>query len=426
MAEMWTVIIKNNEVSDYTIEDLGITVDATSSINFHIQFSYDEITGSDDLRDAVQNGDLVVNDGSSDLSAANGVYYLSLENLKHLKDNHYNKTELQTSGQSAVHWGNITNAPSFGSVSWLEPVKARILGFYAAAPSGTEGDFYIDTDDDSLYRYTASSWVDQGVSAGDRVIALDSTSENIFEYTGSAWDDAGQTNDNDAVILDDDGDLKPAMYVYDTSIGSYGGWIKVADADILTQGNTLDQAYDQGGAGAGRTITADTGAVKLDASSGTYSPVELTEVASLPTSGLGSGQLAIKGGILYVYDSGRSKWLSIQRTTLVFGRRGISKNQYLNFGAGVMPSNNSGYRLARNATIISMTGQLDAAGSCDIRLRKGDATANIASLNISAATGNQGTSININLNAGEYLQSYLEAASGVQDPMVVVELAWRE
>ncbi len=28
------------------------------------------------------------------------------------------------------------------------------------------------------------------------------------------------------------------------------------------QGNTLDQAYDEGGAGAGRTITADAGAVK--------------------------------------------------------------------------------------------------------------------------------------------------------------------
>ncbi len=31
-------------------------------------------------------------------------------------------------------------------------------------------------------------------------------------------------------------------------------------------GNTLDQAYDQGGAGAGRTITADTGAVQIDGS----------------------------------------------------------------------------------------------------------------------------------------------------------------
>lgn len=221
MAEMWAVIIKNNEITDYTIEDLGITVDATSSINFHAQFSYDELASSDDLREAIQNGDLVVNDGVSDLSTADGVNYLSLENLKHLEENYYNKTELQTSGQSAVHWGNITNAPSFGSVSWLEPTKARILGFYSVAPAGTEGDFYVDTDDDHLYRFTSSSWIDQGVSAGDRIIALDSTSENIFEYTGSTWDDAGQPSDNDAVIVDDDGDFKPSMYVYDTSIGSY-------------------------------------------------------------------------------------------------------------------------------------------------------------------------------------------------------------
>lgn len=35
---------------------------------------------------------------------------------------------------------------------------------------------------------------------------------------------------------------------------------------VLGSGNTLDQAYDEGGAGAGRTITADTGAVQLDTS----------------------------------------------------------------------------------------------------------------------------------------------------------------
>ena len=35
-----------------------------------------------------------------------------------------------------------------------------------------------------------------------------------------------------------------------------------------SSGNTLDQAYDQGGAGAGRTVTADNGAVNIDGSGG--------------------------------------------------------------------------------------------------------------------------------------------------------------
>ncbi len=307
MTEMWPVIIKNNDVSDYLIEDLGISVTSSGFVNFHTQFTYDEIAGSDDLRTAVSGSNLVVNDGTTDLSDTNGVNYLTTENLYHLEDNYYDKTELETSGQSQVHWDNLTDVP-------------------------------------------------------------------------------------------------PGM-----------------------EGNTLDDAYDEGGPGAGRTIIVDSGPVKFDATvSGTYAPLELTELSTLPVSGLAGGQLGIKDGILYTYDSSRSKWLSVQRMFLSFGRKGKTKNQFLNYSAGSLPSNNSGYRLARNATIVSTTGQLDATGSCDIRVRKNDGASNITTLNISSSDGNSDTTINVDLNADDYLQSYLEAASNVSDPMLVIEVAWRE
>jgi len=35
MAEMWTCIIRNDGASPVTIDDLGITIDATGQINFH-------------------------------------------------------------------------------------------------------------------------------------------------------------------------------------------------------------------------------------------------------------------------------------------------------------------------------------------------------------------------------------------------------
>jgi hypothetical protein len=306
MTEMWTVIIKNNGASDYLIEDLGISVVASGVVNFHEQFTYDDIAGSDDLRTAVSGSNLVVNNGATDLSSNNGVNYLSLENLYHLEENYYDKVELQTSGQSQVHWDNITNTPPIGD------------------------------------------------------------------------------------------------------------------------GNTLDEAYDQGGQGAGRTITVDSGPVKLDATvSGTYAPLELTELSTMPVSGLAGGQLGIKDGILYTYDSSRSKWLSVQRMFLAFGRKGKTKDQYLNYSAGTLPSNNSGYRLARNATIVSTAGQLDSTGSCDIRVRKNDGVSNIATLNVSSSVGNSDTTTNVDLNADDYLQSYLEAASNVADPMLVIEVAWR-
>jgi hypothetical protein len=303
--EMWQVIIKNNDASDYLVEDLGISVVSSGSVNFHEQFTYDEIAGSDDLRTAVNNSDLVVNNGIADLSTISGTSYLTLENIYHLEDNYYSKVELQTSGQSEVHWDNITDTPSF------------------------------------------------------------------------------------------------------------------------TEHNTLDEAYDEGGVGAGRTIDVDVGAVQFDATTSGYAPVELTEQLTLPTLGLAAGQLSVKGGILYTYDFARSKWLSVQRMFLTFGKKGKTKNQFLAFAVSNLYSNNSGYRLARNATLVSITGQLDVSGTCDIRIRRNDIATNIATLNISSTIGNSDTALNVDLTADDYIQSYLESVSGVQDPVVVVEVAWK-
>lgn len=422
MASMWTLIIKNAGTLQL-IEDLGITIPATSQITLSNQFEYQQIASSDDLRTLVNNGTLVVNDGVSDLTAAKGVLFLTLYNAKEVEDKFYPKTNLQTSGEASVHWDNITNAPAFGDASWLAPVAARITQISASAPSGpVSGDFYIDSDDDHLYKYNGSSWDDLGVPAtGLRVINLDSTAEIIFEWSGSSWDSITAPTDSMCVLVDDDGDGKQAQYIYEITISS---WIKMADIDY-GEPNTLDSAYDEGGSGVGRTITVDTGAVKLDATSGTYAPIELTQQAALPTSGLAAGQLAVKDGILCCYDGTRSKWLSVQRIYLVFGRKGPTASQYLAFAAGSLPSNNSGYRIPRNATVVSMTGQLDAIGTADMRLRSNDNAANIASLAVTAVIGAHTNTLNVDISAGDFLQMYSDNATAVQDPMVVVEIAYR-
>jgi len=419
---MWTLIIKNNGGSPITIEDLGITVPASSQITFSDQFEYQEIASSDDLRDEVNSGNLVVNDGSSDLSSANGVLYLTLYNAKETADEFYTQTALQTSGQSSVHWDNITNAPSFGAVSWKEPVEARARTI-AASPPGTPavGDFYIDSGDNHLYKYSGT-WDDQGApTSGDRAIVLDSTAQMIYEWSGSSWDAQTDNEDGDAVMVNDDGDGKQAQYVYD--FGTLA-WVKIADIDY-GEPNDLDGAYDQGGAGAGRSITADSGAVKIDTASATNAPIELTQKSSLPTTGLAAGQLAVKDGILFIYDGTRSKWLSVERLYLVFGRRGNTSNQYLSYSAGRLPSNNSGLRIPRDACVVAMSAQLDASGTANMRLRRNDSASNISTLAISAALGAHDTSLDINLSAGDFLQMYSDNASSVQDPMVIVEIAYR-
>jgi len=302
MTEMWKVTIKNNDSAEYFIEDLGIGVPSAGFIDFHEQFTYDDITGSDDLRFAVSGASLIVNDGLQDLPATSGAEYLRLVNVYHLEGDYYKKVDLETSGESEVHWDNISNAPDF------------------------------------------------------------------------------------------------------------------------TEGNTLDGSYDQGAPGAGRTVLVDTGSVQLSAADGGYAPFELTEQSILPTQGLSGGQFSVKDGILYIYDATRTKFLSVQRMFMAFGRKGKTKNQFIDHLAGT--SNNSGYRLARNATIVSITGQVDETGSCDIRIRKNDVSTNITSLNIASDIGDQDTTIDINLSAGDYLQSFVDSIEGVSDPLVIVEIAW--
>jgi hypothetical protein len=190
--------------------------------------------------------------------------------------------------------------------------------------------------------------------------------------------------------------------------------------------NTLDGAYDEGGAGFGKQINVDAGAVVLDTGVANCAPLRLVPKASLPTALLQDGQLATYNGMLYVYDSTRSKWLSVHRDVLVFGRRRNVRNQFLNFGVGNLASNNSGYRIPRNATIVAMTGQLDANGSCDMRVRRNDTAVNIATLNITSANGASDVSTNIDINANDYLQSYLSASSSVNDPVFMIEIAYRQ
>jgi hypothetical protein len=480
MAVMWDVIINNNSGSIQTVVDLGIELSNGDTVNFSSQFDYEEIAGSDDLRVLVAASDLRVQDPfdlPNYLSAANGVKFLSLEHLYHLEKEYYDKAELSTPNSGAqIDWSNIKNAPAVGAVNWNAPIIAKVTAIGSGKPgSPVAGDICIDTDEspDKLFKYNGSTWVDLGVVPdGGRVIDLSSGTQNIASFTlaGETWTDNGESADNDAVMVNDDGDGNPAQYVYDTVANQ---WFKIADVDFASHfdggaskhdaseidvegtypgipgtpaslettlnsvntaittlttnlGNTtLDGAYDKGGAGAGRVVNATDGPVKLDRGAATSASLEIVPKSNLPTTGLSDGQIDIKDGILCIYDATRSKWLSVQRQFLVFGRRGESKNQYLGFFGSRLVSLNSGLRLARAATVVSMAGQINDLGTCTFNLRRNDVATNVVSLGITAAVGNEDISVNTDLNGGDFLQCQIGSTVAVSDPMIVVEIAWR-
>ena len=423
---MWTVIVKNYGGSSVFFDDLGIAVPAASSLTLSDFFTYEEIADSDDLRTAVASGgNIVVNDGVTDLSAGRGTWYLTFEHIKDVMDNHYTKTQLTTPGSASVEWQNILNAPEFASLYWKDPAYARVLGFYSVAPTGAEGDFYVDTDDNYIYKYTGGMWtaVLTAGLADTRVINLSAALEDVWEYSAGMWSYSYTPSANFAILVQDDGDGKQAQYVY-TVVGG-NTWVKIADVDFSTgDHNTLDQAYDQGGAGAGRTVTVDAGAVQLTASASGYSPLELTDLAAAPQLGLDAGQLAVINGLLYTYDDTRAKWLSVQRIMVAFGRRGNSNNQYLNHYGGNIAASQGGLRMARNATIVSLAGEFSAAATADLHVRRNDAAADIATLSVAAAQGAHDNTIDVDLTAGDFLQSYVDNGP-CSDPMFMVEIAWR-
>jgi hypothetical protein len=480
MAVMWDVIINNNSGSIVTVEDLGIELSNGDTVNFSSQFDFEEIAGSDDLRALVSSADLRVQD-PFDLpnycTPANGVLFLRLDHLYNLKKNHYTIDDLETANSGvAIDWTNITNAPSFGSVQWGSPIIARVTAIGSGKPAAPAvDDMCVDTDDspDKLYKYDGTSWVDFGIIPnGGRVIDLSSATENIksFATTGEAWTDTGEAADNTAVMVNDDGDGNPAQYIYETTADE---WMKIADVDFASHfdggdskhdaseidvegtytnipgtpddletalsaidtklgtisssvdNTTLDGAYDKGGAGAGRLINATDGTVKIDRGAATSGSFEIVPKSNLPTTGLSDGQIDIKDGILCIYDATRSKWLSVQRQFIVFGRKGTTKNQYLGFFGSRLVSNSSGLRLARAATIVSVAGQFKEAGTATFNLRRNDVATNVDSLTVSAAVGNEDISKNTDLNGGDYIQCQLGATVAVEDPMVVIEIAWR-
>jgi hypothetical protein len=503
MAIMWPVILKNAGAEVF-IEELGIAVPAAGQMTASDQFRYEELASSDELRDLVLATTLVVNDGSADLSAADGVLYLTFQHQKAMADEYYTKTQLQTSGDSQVNWDNIINKPTYGVDNWADRALFRVIDFTTIAASDpvgpTTGDTYINSGDNHRYEFNGATWDDLGVAivgdsfvdpsdnhiykfngttwddmgaatADDRVINLNDPDQSVFTFNGTTWDDGGAPDDTTGIGVDDDGDGKTSVYIYDTT-GS--AWVKLMDVDFVdhhndgaskhdadqidvegtytnigaptdaetafgnidTQitnikngdhNNTLDEAYDQDGAGVGRTITVDTGAVVLNATSGTDSPLELTPTSTMPTTNLADGQITVADdGLVYAYDATRAKWLSVHRETFVFGRRGKTNSMYLSFFGSRLASNNSGLRLLRNATIVGMSAQLDKSGTTDLSVRKNDVVTDIATLSIAAGFGASVTNLNVDVAANDYLQGYADPTGNIEDPMVIIESAFVE
>lgn len=116
-------------------------------------------------------------------------------------------------------------------------------------------------------------WVENSGNHGLRISHADGDGIHVEEADGYAgyFDGKGYFSENVGIGVYNPFDrLEVNGVIYSTSGGFRfpDGTVQVTAATGGGIGNTLDQAYDQGGAGVGRTITADAGSVNIAGSDG--------------------------------------------------------------------------------------------------------------------------------------------------------------
>lgn len=173
--------------------------------------------------------------------------------------------------------------------------------------------------------------------------------------------------------------------------------------------------------------TTPNGKLTIDASAETTAALELVPQAT-PTTNLATGQLAVIGDKLYMYDATRAKWLSMESTAIQFGRNGDVNNQALHYG-GNMVANDSGALMPFNGTIVAVTA-MGASGDdteFNVRIRTA-AGANSVNETFSLSSLRYiDTTTNLDFSANEHITVRARGdATTTVDPTVIVWVKWRQ
>lgn len=149
----------------------------------------------------------------------------------------------------------------------------------------------------------------------------------------------------------------------------------------------------------------------------------ITPDISAPTTLLVDGSISLVDGMLYAYDATRAKWLSVHRDKYMASRNGIATSLYLRVGDGVAMSN-TGIRMSRNGTITSLSAQTDGVETWTFEVRKNNSVLVLASLVLTAVSGGQINTINVDVASGDELQFFCNGTA-VDFPVAMCEIAWR-
>lgn len=145
------------------------------------------------------------------------------------------------------------------------------------------GPYYVksETDPNGGSTYTISG-TSELASVPYALYAGNSFSGDYNDLTNTPTNVSAFTNDAGYITSPNDGDTDPTNEIQTLSIN--GQDLTLMNGNTVTlpasPANTLDQAYDQGGAGAGRIITADAGGVEVNTATANETAIKATNTTS--------------------------------------------------------------------------------------------------------------------------------------------------
>jgi hypothetical protein len=324
--------------------------------------------------------------------------------------------------QYALLTGDLTRNAFSGGANFSTASGLVIpTGTDTSGQSTVEGNILWDTDDDLLYVYDGSDWVSlptmlSGVLSHLVLTDIGSNSHTQIDSHISDstihFTEASIDHDN---ILNNGSNSHSAIdsHISDSTIHFTEGSIdhgSIGGLDDDDHPQYTDWEHDETVSG---LWTFDPASTKPN--------LVLEPRAAVPSEGATDGALAIVDDILYAYDATRTAWLSVQREKFIAARHAVATNVFLRGPDGV-PQSVTGYRMPRNGTIVALWAQTGSSATWTLEVyRSGSA---IATLSISAASGDEDTTINVDVTAGDELKLRCNGTA-IDNPVGAFEVAWR-
>lgn len=170
-----------------------------------------------------------------------------------------------------------------------------------------------------------------------------------------------------------------------------------------------------------------TGIWEFQGAAATDPNMYLDDKAAAPSTNLGAADqipVAMINNVPAVYDKGRSKWIGYSRQYIYASGRDSANNTNEYARVGDFTSNQGGVRLMQNMVLVGISIQTFGAETWTARVRKNGSVTNLASLASGGAAGAQATNTNVDFNAGDDIEVYIDG-SNINRPIIALEFAPR-